>query len=65
MIQVLYKGKGDVNDTSKCRGITLKCSTFKSLTRPLTERHQAIIESIMTNYVLDQEDSLYMQWRTF
>jgi hypothetical protein len=36
-IQVLYKEKGGVNDTSKCPGMTLKSSTLKVLTKPLTE----------------------------
>lgn len=46
-IQVLYKERGDVNDTSKCPGITLKRSTLKVLTKPLTEGHQVITESVL------------------
>jgi hypothetical protein len=35
MVKVMYKGKGDTNDTGKYRGIALECSPFKVLTRLL------------------------------
>jgi hypothetical protein len=47
MVKVLYKGKADMNDIDKYRGLAPECSPLEVLSRLLTKRLQVTTEIVL------------------